>query len=195
MSSRRPEPWKSLSVYLTHYYFARFYGFTTYFSHGWFVKTNSQQWSCHLLLIWKMYDVIHGIIVILDHQSIGVDIPLSVSSYSLQEIWCKIHNSVMVESKMATMRCFCNGSISEKSSGNVQFERVNYSPRICSQSPRLHKKKVILIFFWHDSITLPAEEIGQYFLFLFCFIVNTNKWLALWAQEKTWDHIIDILWK
>ena len=32
-----------------------FNGLMTYFSHGRFVKTNSQQWSCHLLLIWKMY--------------------------------------------------------------------------------------------------------------------------------------------
>ena len=37
------------------------------------------------------------------------------------------------------------------------------------------KKKVILIFFWHDSITLPAEEIGQYIFVLFLFFYCEHK--------------------
>ncbi len=63
---------------------------------------------------------VYGIIEILDHQNIWTDITFSVLSCLVQEIWHKIHNLIMAESKMVTMatnRCFCHGYISENVQG------------------------------------------------------------------------------
>lgn len=64
-----------------------------------------------------IFDDLHGIIVIIEHQNIGVDITFSVLSYLIQKIWRKIHYLVMVERKMAAMSRFCDGSISENVQG------------------------------------------------------------------------------
>ncbi len=80
-------------------------------------------------------------------QNIGVDITFSVFSCLVQEIWHKIHNLVMAESKMVTMettRCFCDGSISENVQGpnlyqvSCFYEKVNISPQILHISPGLY---------------------------------------------------------
>lgn len=66
------------------------------------------------------YGVVFGITLILDHQNMGLDISFSVSLCLVQEILCKIHNSVMATSKMAAMatrRQFCNGFISKNVQG------------------------------------------------------------------------------
>ena len=67
-----------------------------------------------------MYNVIYGIIVILDHQNIGVHMTFLVVSCLVLQIRCKIHNLVMVESRMATKAAtwhFCDGSIVENVHG------------------------------------------------------------------------------
>ncbi len=62
-------------------------------------------------------------------QNIGVDITFSVLSCLVQEIWHKIHNLVMAESKMvamATTRCFCDGSISENVQGPKLYKCTKF---------------------------------------------------------------------
>ena len=74
--------------------------------HGWCVPvTRCITKLDYYPFTWAIYDVIYGITVILDHQNIGGggDVAFSVLSCLVQEIWCKIHNSVMAESKMAAM--------------------------------------------------------------------------------------------
>ncbi len=55
-----------------------------------------------------MYNVICGIISTLDHQNTGVDIAFSVLSCLIQEIRCKIHITVTMESKMVAISAVKN---------------------------------------------------------------------------------------
>ncbi len=79
----------------------------------------SHCWFHHKLFIWTVYVVVYGIIIILGHQNIGVDITFSVLSCLVEELYGTkyvVHNLVIAESKMvamATTRFFCDGSISE----------------------------------------------------------------------------------
>ncbi len=117
------------------------------------------------------------IIVIIDHRNIGVDITFSVLSCLVQEIWHKIHNLVMAESKMvamATTRCFCDGSISENVQGTNLFnctkfhafmKKWTYHLKFCtyhldqgSATPRLPSRMRL----FHPSAVAPCSVGVQY---------------------------------
>ena len=53
--------------------------------------------------MYKVYGVVYGIIVILDHQNIGVDITTFHLLCLAEEIWRKIQNLVIEEGKMVAM--------------------------------------------------------------------------------------------
>lgn len=98
---------QTVQLYQVPYFYEQVKGFLTYHL-DYLVLLIKGTWTHHLLLIWAINDAVYGIIIILDHQNTGVDIPFFVISYLVQEIWCKIYHSVMV----ATMWRFCDGAIS-----------------------------------------------------------------------------------
>ena len=72
----------------------------------------------HCLLTRTVCDVLYGISVILDHENIGVDITFSVLSCLVQEIWCKLHNSLMAEIKWLPQGIFVM----------AQFQKMSRAP-------------------------------------------------------------------
>lgn len=108
---------------------------------------------------WGICSVMYGVVIILDHQNIGVAITFSASTCLVQEIWCKIQYSVMAESKtaaMAAMRHFCDGSISE----NVWHQTVQVYQILC-----LYEKVTL---FFHKSHRLLG--------YFFCIAYQVNDW-------------------
>lgn len=86
-----------------------------------------------------IYDVVLGIIVILDHQNIGVDITFSVLMFGSDDMT----QNTFSYGKMKNCS-FCDSSISEHIQGPKVYQvscfygKVNISPKVCQISTGLH---------------------------------------------------------